>query len=79
VPWLRRLAAGLRVWRPEFDPGSAQVGFMVDKVAHGQVFPEYFGLPPSSSFHRCSITRKMTIIIIIIIIISFIIRLHKKP
>jgi hypothetical protein len=81
VPWLRRLAASLPVRRTEFDPGSVQVGFVVHKVALGQVFPEYFGLPLSISFHRCSITRKMTIIIIIIIIIiiSLIIRLHKKP
>jgi hypothetical protein len=25
--------------------GSAHVGFMVDKVALGHVFPEFFGLP----------------------------------
>jgi hypothetical protein len=59
-----------------FDPGSVYVGFVVDKVALGQGFPEYFGLPQAISFHQCSITRKMTIIIIII---SFIMRLHKKP
>jgi hypothetical protein len=74
VPWLRRLAAALPIRRPGFDPGSVQVGFVVDKVTLGQVFPEYFGLPLSISFHRCCITRKMAIIIIIIIII----RLHKK-
>jgi hypothetical protein len=45
----------------------------------GTGFSDYFGLPLSLSFHRCSITRKRTIIIIIIIIIIFIIRLHKKP
>jgi hypothetical protein len=66
------------VRRTGFDPGSVHMGFVVDKVALGQVFPEYFGLPLSISFHRCSMTRKR-IIIIIIIIISFIIRLHKKP
>jgi hypothetical protein len=31
--------------RPGFDPGSGQVGFVVDKVALGQVFSEYFGFP----------------------------------
>jgi hypothetical protein len=37
VPWLRQLV----------DPGSVHVGFVVDKVALGQVFlSEYFGLPP---------------------------------
>jgi hypothetical protein len=38
VPWLRRLVAGLSPRTPEFDPGSVYVGFVVDKVALGQVF-----------------------------------------
>jgi hypothetical protein len=38
VPWLRRLVAGIRPRRPGFDPGSVHVGFVVDKVALGQVF-----------------------------------------
>jgi hypothetical protein len=38
--------------RPRFDPGSGQVGFVVDKVALGQVFSEYFGFPCQSSFHQ---------------------------
>jgi hypothetical protein len=38
VPWLRRLAADLPTRRPRFDPGSVHVGFVVDKVALGQVF-----------------------------------------
>jgi hypothetical protein len=33
------------------EPGSGQVGFVVDKVALGQVFSEYFGFPCQSSFH----------------------------
>jgi hypothetical protein len=37
VPWLRRLVAGLSPRRPEFDPGSVHVGFVVDTVALGQV------------------------------------------
>jgi hypothetical protein len=36
--WLLTAAAG-------FNPGSGQVGFVVDKVAPGQVFSEYFGFP----------------------------------
>jgi hypothetical protein len=28
------------------------VGFVVDKVALGQVFSEYFGFPCQSSFHQ---------------------------
>ena len=38
VPWLRRLVAGLSLRRPGFDPGSIHVGFVVNKVALGQVF-----------------------------------------
>jgi hypothetical protein len=38
VPWLRRLVACLSPRRPEFDPGSVHVGFVVDKVALGPVF-----------------------------------------
>jgi hypothetical protein len=78
VPLLRQLVVRLVRRRHEFDPGSLHVGFVVDKVTLGQAFTEYFGLPQSISFHQCSISRKMTIIIIIIII-SFIMRLHKKP
>jgi hypothetical protein len=33
-------------------PGSSHVGFVVDKVALGQVFSEYFGFPCQSSFHQ---------------------------
>jgi hypothetical protein len=35
-----------------FDPGSGQVGFVVNKVALEQVFSEYFGFPCQSSFHQ---------------------------
>jgi hypothetical protein len=38
VPWLRSLVAGLSPRRPGFAPGSIHVGFVVDKVALGQVF-----------------------------------------
>jgi hypothetical protein len=31
---------------------SGQVGFVVDNVALGQVFSEYFGFPCKSSFHQ---------------------------
>jgi hypothetical protein len=39
MPWLRRLVAGLLPRRSGFDPGWVHVGFVVDKVALGQVFP----------------------------------------
>jgi hypothetical protein len=45
VPWLRRLVAGLSPRRPGFNPGSVHMGFVVDKVALGQVF-----LPRTSVF-----------------------------
>jgi hypothetical protein len=35
-----------------FKPGSSHVGFVVDKVALGQVLSEYFGFPCKSSFHQ---------------------------
>jgi hypothetical protein len=38
VPWVRWLVAGLSPRRPGFAPGSVHVGFVVDKVALGQVF-----------------------------------------
>jgi hypothetical protein len=41
--------------RPGLAPRSVHVGFVVDKMALGQVFSESFGFPPSVSFHRCSI------------------------
>jgi hypothetical protein len=31
---------------------SGHVGFVVDKVAPGQVFSEYFGFPYQSSFYK---------------------------
>jgi hypothetical protein len=32
--------------------GSGHVGFVVDKVALGQAFSEYFGFPCPSTFHQ---------------------------
>jgi hypothetical protein len=50
------------------------MGFVVDKVALGQVFPQYFGFPLYISFHRCSITwkneKKLNVFITV---------LHNKP
>jgi hypothetical protein len=42
VQWLRRLVAGLSLRRP----GSVHVGFVVDKVALGQVFPRVLRFSP---------------------------------
>jgi hypothetical protein len=77
MPWLRRLAAGLPPWRPGFDPGSVHVGFVVDKVALGQVFP------PSSSVFPCQFHSIGAPLLgkgqKIIIIVIFIIGLRNKP
>jgi hypothetical protein len=37
VPWLRLLVVSLSPNRPGFAPGSVHVGFVVDRVALGQV------------------------------------------
>jgi hypothetical protein len=44
--------------RTGFDPGSVYVGFVVDKVALGQVLSRVLRFSLSISFHRCSITWK---------------------
>jgi hypothetical protein len=66
----------LSPWRPGFDLSSLHVGFVVDKVALGQVFfsPEYFGFALSIKLHRCSVTRRNRRKVIV-----FITRLHSKP
>jgi hypothetical protein len=51
MPQVRRLAAGLPPRRPELEPGSGHVGFVVDKEALGQVFSDYFRFP-YQLFHR---------------------------
>jgi hypothetical protein len=48
MPWLRRLVAGLPPRRPGFDPGSVHVGFLVDIVPLGQVFPRVLRFSPVS-------------------------------
>jgi hypothetical protein len=50
VPYLKRLDAGFPPRRSGFASGQ-HVGFVVDKVALGQVFSEYFGFP-CQSFHQ---------------------------
>jgi hypothetical protein len=54
VPWLKSLVAGLSPRRTGFAPGSIHVGFVVDKVALGQVFLRVLRFPLSISFHRRS-------------------------
>jgi hypothetical protein len=52
MPWLKRLVTGFPPWWPRFKTWSSHVGFVVDKVALGQVFSKYFGFPYQSSFHQ---------------------------
>jgi hypothetical protein len=52
APQLKRSVAGFPPRRPGFDPGSGQVGFVMDKVALGQVFSEYLVFSCQSSFHQ---------------------------
>jgi hypothetical protein len=75
IPWLRRFVAGLSPRTTGFDAGSAQVGFVVDKVPLGQVFrrvlrfsPVNF-IPPVLYYTQ---KRKKKLII-------FITGLHNKP
>jgi hypothetical protein len=42
----QRLVAGLSTRRPGFDPGSVNVGFVMDKVALGQAFPRVLRFSP---------------------------------
>jgi hypothetical protein len=52
APYLKRLVAGFPPQRLGFEPGSGHVGFVVDKVALGHVFTEYFCLPSQFSFRQ---------------------------
>jgi hypothetical protein len=52
VPYLRRLVVGFSPRRSGFEPKAGLAGFVVDKVALGQVFLEYFSFPCQFSFHR---------------------------
>jgi hypothetical protein len=47
-----RHSSGFPPRRPGFEPRSGHVEFVVDKVAVGQVFSEYFGFPCQLTFHR---------------------------
>jgi hypothetical protein len=48
VPWLRPLVTRLSPRKPGFDLGSVHMGFVVDKVALGQVFLRVLRFSPVS-------------------------------
>jgi hypothetical protein len=52
--WLRQLFAGLSPRRPGFDTGSVYVGFVVDKVTLGQVFPSSTSVLPCQFHSTCA-------------------------
>jgi hypothetical protein len=47
----RFIAEAVNRWLPTAAARVWQVGFVVDKVASGQVFSEYFGFPCQKPFH----------------------------
>jgi hypothetical protein len=49
---MRRPVAGFSQRLPVFDPRSSHMGFVMNKVALGLVFFEYFGFTCQFSFHR---------------------------
>jgi hypothetical protein len=54
VPQLRRLVVASPPRRSGLEPGSGHVGFVMDKVALGQVFSEYFVSPANLHSIDCS-------------------------
>jgi hypothetical protein len=48
----RAIAQAVSSWLPTAEVRAEHVGFVVDKVALGQVSSEYFGFPCQSSFHQ---------------------------
>jgi hypothetical protein len=48
VPWLKQLVTGFSPQKPGFKPGSVHVGFVVEKVALGQVFLQVLWFSPVS-------------------------------
>jgi hypothetical protein len=54
IPSLRQLVACFPPQRPGFEPRSGYVGFLLDKMALGQVFSEYFGFLVNSHSTDCS-------------------------
>ena len=47
--WLRGMVTSRSLWSPNFDPRPVHVGFVVEKVALGQVFPPSTSVFPSHS------------------------------
>jgi hypothetical protein len=55
MPWLKQLVANLWTRRTRFNPRSAHVALVMDKVALGPVFPpSTMVFPPVAAFHQYS-------------------------
>jgi hypothetical protein len=52
APQLRRLVTGFPMRWPRFEPRYGHMGFVVDKVALGQVISDYLGFCCQSLFHE---------------------------
>ena len=52
MPQLRQLVVSFRLWRLGFSSRVVCVGFVVERVALGWVFLQYFSCPLSVSFHQ---------------------------
>jgi hypothetical protein len=61
MPWLWWSVASLSPWKPVFSPRPVYVGFVMDKVALGQVLLHVVQLSPSLSFHPHSILIHLSI------------------
>lgn len=55
MPWPRQLVASLSLRRPRFDPRLRYVRFVVDGVALGQIFFNYFWFSLSVLIYQCSL------------------------
>jgi hypothetical protein len=55
MPWFRWLDAGLSLYMPGFSPMLVLVGFVVNRVAQGQVLPLSVSCPFSFIFYQCYI------------------------
>jgi hypothetical protein len=62
VRWFRRLLSNPSPWRPRFTYRAVHVGFVVDNVAMGQVFPcQYHS---TNAAYSCTYGRRKVILVI---------------
>jgi len=59
MPWFRWSLSSLLIWKPLLNHRPVHVGFVMDKVALGQVFIPAVRFYIPISFHQCSILNFM--------------------